>query len=256
MDTIFKMKKYLKKHSKLLKRVLVVLSIFILIVGICSTVYYKKCFEERTNAYQQLFDEQVALKSENHNLKNDNYSFRQLVNEKNDEIEKLKEQVAQLEQKLGSNKVTKPQVNTIINSSSPDPNYTQANKVWNHLKSYGLNDYVCAGIMGNIMAEVGGQTLDISRWPTYSQGTYYGICQWAGSRKDRLLNDFGTSLEAQLNFLTTELFEIIPKGNAFYSMDNAEDAALYFAKYYERCNSKYYSIRQKNAVTAYNYFVG
>lgn len=255
MDTIFKIRKYLKKHSKQIKEILVIIAILILVSGVVGSIHYKKCFEERTQQYQQLFDEQVALKSENKNLEQDNYRFKQLIEEKDKQIGQLEEQVGQLEQKLSSKNTTTTKSSTVVKQNSPDPNFKQATQVWNHLKSYGLNDYVCAGILGNIMAEVGGQTLDISRWPTYSKGTYYGICQWAGSRKTRLLNDFGTSLEAQLNFLTTELFEIIPKGNAFYSMNNAEDAALYFAKYYERCNSKYYSIRQKNAVTAYNYFV-
>jgi hypothetical protein len=68
------------------------------------------------------------------------------------------------------------------------------------------------------------------------------------------LNSFGTSLEAQLEFLSVELFEVIPKGNAFYSMQNEQEAALYFAKYYERCSSKYYSVRQRNATKALQYF--
>ena len=108
--------------------------------------------------------------------------------------------------------------------------------------------------MGNIMAEVGGQTLDISRWPQYSQKTYYGICQWAGNRKQRLLNDFGTTLEAQINFLGVELFEVIPKGDSFYNMQDEKQAALYFAKYYERCGSSSYSVRQQNATKALQYF--
>ena len=104
------------------------------------------------------------------------------------------------------------------------------------------------------MAEVGGQSLDISRWPQYSQGTYYGICQWAGSRKNRLLNDFGTTLDDQIRFLSVELFEVIPIENSFYNMQDEREAALYFAKYYERCSSKYYSVSQNNATKALTYF--
>ena len=36
-----------------------------------------------------------------------------------------------------------------------------ATEIWLYLKKQGYNDYVCAGILGNIMAEVGGQTLNI-----------------------------------------------------------------------------------------------
>ena len=41
------------------------------------------------------------------------------------------------------------------------------------MKELGWNDYVCAGIVGNLMAEVGGQTLNID--PQLGN-SYYGIC--------------------------------------------------------------------------------
>jgi outer membrane murein-binding lipoprotein Lpp len=130
--------------------------------------------------------------------------------------------------------------------------YPNASKIWTFLKEQGYNDYVCAGIMGNIMAEVGGQTLNIE---PYLGNSYYGICQWGGGRKTRLLNSFGSSLEAQLSFLAVELPEVIPTNSSFYSIQNEQQAALYFAQYYERCSSSTYSIRQQNATKAYNYFV-
>jgi len=43
--------------------------------------------------------------------------------------------------------------------------------------------------------------------------------------------------------------------NSFLELTNERDAALAFAKCYERCNSAYYSIRQDNAEKAYDYFV-
>ena len=39
--------------------------------------------------------------------------------------------------------------------------YPAATEVWLYLKELGYNDYVCAGIMGNLMAETGGQTLNL-----------------------------------------------------------------------------------------------
>ena len=261
MDTIFKISSYLKKHNKTITKAVLVLLITISIIFVNSTVYYKNCYDERTNEYQKLFDEQVELKSEYDNVSIENVELRQTLDTQNNEIKELKEQIDVLEKKSNSNKVSN-NVSTNVNSNNvssssklPNTKYPEATKLWNHLKANGLNDYVCAGIMGNIMSEVGGQTLDLSRWSTFDQTYYYGICQWAGDRKTRLINDFGTSFDAQIEFLTTELFEIIPKGSAFYSMNNAEDAALYFAKYYERCSSKYYAVRQQNAIKAYNYFV-
>ena len=38
-------------------------------------------------------------------------------------------------------------------------------------------------------------------------------------------------------------------------MTDAQQAALAFAKSYERCGSGSYGIRQQNALKAYNYFV-
>ena len=54
--------------------------------------------------------------------------------------------------------------------------YPAATQIWRYMKAQGWNDYVCAGIMGNLMTEVGGQTLDIRY--TLSSNSYYGMCQW------------------------------------------------------------------------------
>ena len=43
--------------------------------------------------------------------------------------------------------------------------------------------------------------------------------------------------------------------NDFLNMTSITDAALAFAKCYERCASGSYTVRQNNAITAYNYFV-
>lgn len=55
--------------------------------------------------------------------------------------------------------------------------YPVATQCWMTMKSYGWSDVVCAGIIGNMMAEVGGHTLNL-QWNSYS-GSYYGLCQWA-----------------------------------------------------------------------------
>jgi hypothetical protein len=178
----------------------------------------------------------------------------QIIVEKDKQIQKLEEEKIELEKKTKATTTVK----TVVSNTSfkADGNYSQATQVWNALRALGLNEYVCAGILGNIMSEVGGHTLDISRWSYYASTntTYYGICQWAGSRKQRLLNNFGTTLEAQIRFLSVELFEVIPKGNSFYNMQDEKQAALYFAKYYERCSSKYYNVRQADATKALAYF--
>ena len=143
--------------------------------------------------------------------------------------------------------------------------YPEAQIVWDALIDYGLSPEVASGIMGNIMAEVGGQTLDFSEWGYWSRGTHYGICQWGGGRKANLLNNFGPNLEDQVEFLLYELERemnsygyIYKTGfgyDEFIAMTDVEQAALAFAKSYERCSSKYYNIRMTNAKKAYNYFM-
>lgn len=138
--------------------------------------------------------------------------------------------------------------------------YPAATQIWRYMKAQGWNDYVCAGIMGNLMAEVGGQTLDIRY--TLSSSGYYGMCQWSRGYSQV----WGAGLETQCDFLRDTIkYEFDTYGfkyqkgfnfNSFLNMTDAQQAALAFAKSYERCASGSYGVRQKNAVKAYNYFVG
>ena len=252
MSIIFKMLKYLKNYSNLIKTCIIIALVIICVVQVATINDYKSSYKEEVSVLQTELD---SLRKQNEELETKASaqeetlaSNEQVLLEKDAQIQKLEDEVKALK------KTNKDLTAAKNNSFKADGNYNQATEVWNGLKALGLNDYVCAGIMGNIMAEVGGQTLDISRWPQYSQKTYYGICQWAGGRKQRLLNDFGTTLNDQIRFLSVELFEVIPKGNSFYNMQDEKEAALYFAKYYERCGSGSYGVRQTNATKALQYF--
>jgi hypothetical protein len=138
--------------------------------------------------------------------------------------------------------------------------FPAATTIWLYMKDLGWNDYVCAGIMGNLMAEVGGQTLNIQYW-LYGK-KYYGMCQWS---KEYYSEIWGADLATQCDFLRDTIkYEIDTFGyaykkgfnlNSFLAMTNEKDAALAFAKCYERCSSKHYNVRQTNAEKAYNYFV-
>lgn len=113
---------------------------------------------------------------------------------------------------------------------------TNAEKIWNFLKSYGLNDYGAAGLMGNLYAESGlspknlqnsyekklGYT-DESYTAAVDNGVYtnfvkdsagYGLAQWTyWSRKQALLAFCRTAgasigdMDTQLRFLMKELSE-------------------------------------------------
>ena len=137
--------------------------------------------------------------------------------------------------------------------------YPAATEIWLYMKELGWNDYVCAGIMGNLMAEVGGQTLNIQYW--LRGNGYYGMCQWSRGYS----KVWGADLATQCDFLRDTIkYELDTFGyayakgfnyNSFLNMSNEREVAKAFAKCYERCGSSTYTIRQNNATRAYEYFV-
>lgn len=142
--------------------------------------------------------------------------------------------------------------------------YPVATYVWLYLtKKLNYNNFVAAGILGNMMAEVGGGTLDLQH-DLYSFGSeyFYGLCQW---NKTNYLEVRGEGLIFQCNFLAEtieyelDLFGFVYhqgyKYGDFLNLNNEEDAALMFAKCYERCATSTYYVRQKNANKAYDYFI-
>lgn len=138
--------------------------------------------------------------------------------------------------------------------------YPVATEIWLYMKELGWNDYVCAGIMGNLMTEVGGQTLNI-RYKTDYNG-YYGMCMWSKKYCSQVV---GADLEGQCNYLRNTIkkeidtfgshYKVGFNFNSFLNLTNEKDAALAFAKAYERCGTGGYDKRQNNATVAYNYFV-
>ncbi len=144
--------------------------------------------------------------------------------------------------------------------------YPIATQIWLYMKDLGWSDIVCAGIMGNMMAEVGGNTLNLQPY-LYgydSYATYYGICQWNLSYASSGLN--GASVLGQCNYLRDTIRKEMNTFGYKYSssmnyanflaLTSPSEAALVFAKCYERCASFSYNIRQTNAQKAYTYFVG
>lgn len=137
--------------------------------------------------------------------------------------------------------------------------YSEATQVWENLKNAGYSNYVCAGILGNIMTEVGGDTLAIQ--PLIKTTEYYGMCQWSSYYPEA----WGLSLKGQCDFLVSSIernfimFGHLYKRDMTYAnfknMTDCRQIALCFAKVYEQCSSASHNARQENAVFAYNYFV-
>ena len=142
--------------------------------------------------------------------------------------------------------------------------YPVATTIWIYLtETMGYSDTVAAGIMGNLMAEVGGQTLNIQPG-LYGHGTnkgYYGICQWSAKYYPSVQ---GKDLTYQLNFLNDtvqgqfktygRLYQSGFTYADFCALEDEQAAALAFAKIYERCGSGSYNVRQRNATKALEYY--
>ena len=150
------------------------------------------------------------------------------------------------------------------NSSSygiPDGEYYYATKTWEYFKQKGYNDAVISGIIGNMMIETGGCTLNIQPHIYDAAGAYYGLCQWSLYYRP---NVAGMAFEDQLNYLHSDIasqfktFGFCYADNFgyedFLSMTDPGEAAVAFAAVYERCASYSYDMRASAAYTVYNYF--
>lgn len=134
--------------------------------------------------------------------------------------------------------------------------YPEATTIWLYLTvEMGYNDYVAAGVLGNIMNEAGGNSLNINPSAQNPAG-YYGICQWNSSMYGDV---WYCNLIEQLDYLNYTIeYEFNCYGNmnyeSFCGLTDEREAALSFARSYERCSSASYGRRQNNATTALNYF--
>jgi hypothetical protein len=141
--------------------------------------------------------------------------------------------------------------------------YPYATKTWLYLKDMGYSDVACAGIMGNLMAECGGHTLKLDPYLyDKSTGQYYGMFQWSRKYYPRAE---GMSFEEQLDYFKETVYPIFKTWGKNYgqgfthddfnALTSPRDAALAFAKIYERCASWTYERRQNFSEIAYQYFV-
>ena len=144
--------------------------------------------------------------------------------------------------------------------------YPVATQAWLYMKNeLGFSDIVCAGIMGNMMAECGGCWTSDLDWDV-SSSSGYGMIQWLGGRKQQLFSIYGSnpSVENQLNFVKDELYGTngVTKQvtdsqlNKIMNADSPEDCAYAFACYFERCGEGHRWVRRDYARRAYDYFVG
>ena len=136
-----------------------------------------------------------------------------------------------------------------------------ATKVWEFFTSRGYSEVVTSAILGNMMIETSGGTLNLKPIIYDPAGEYYGLCQWSLFYKPEVTD---LSFTEQLEYLEKDMvWEFNTFGSCyasgftyedFLSMENPEAAALAFAKSYERCASFSYTKREIAAREAYEYF--
>ena len=102
----------------------------------------------------------------------------------------------------------------------------------NFFKNKGLSDAQARGIVGNLMQESRGNHTAINK-----SSKAFGLAQWLGSRKQRLIQKYGTNptVSQQLEFIWEELNST--EGKAFQKLLNTNtiaDATRAFAQHFER----------------------
>ena len=147
-------------------------------------------------------------------------------------------------------------VEEIVEESKPI-----AEQVWDAMKAKGWSDDVCAAILGNMMAECGGNTLDLNPYVNGDKGTSFGLCQWHAKRKSSMLNfnnqNYNTTdnlptIEHQIDYLEYEL-----QSYSFINSDKSyKELAYEFCVKFERPANKYKKAkhRQQLAEIAYQEF--
>ena len=130
------------------------------------------------------------------------------------------------------------------------------------LRQNGYSAEVACGIIGNMMVETSGGSLNLEPIIYSPGGSFYGLCQWSKSRKPKSTDGSDASFEEQLAYLHEDIpaqFKAFGKAfktshEKFLELKDPAKAALIFAKVYERCGEGSYGARKRAAVTAYEYF--
>lgn len=140
--------------------------------------------------------------------------------------------------------------------------YPVATEVWLYLtNTMGYNNYVAAGIMGNMMIECGGLTLDLDWTVVNKYSRCYGLCQW----HPRYHPDVqGGNLQNQLDYMYTSFPAVISRYaytykqnftyEQFLKLVDVREVAKAFCIIYERPGG-YDARRGECAAKAYDYFV-
>lgn len=154
---------------------------------------------------------------------------------------------------------------TTTNSETLKGQYPTAEYVWTYLRNSGYSPAAAAGIIGNMMAECGGWTLNLNPYSWNNIQTSYGLCQWKTCYASPEMAN--SSIEYQMAYLVSNLPAVLPNSYAgakasmdiqmFMWLGDPAAAADIFCRGYEQCGN--YEIecarRGQFAWQAYDYFL-
>lgn len=139
----------------------------------------------------------------------------------------------------------------------------EATEIWLIMKEFGWTDAACAGILGNIMREVGGNTLKHIDHTLYnSSKTHFGLCQWAKRYYPDIWpkDSHVPSIREQMEFLRVTIQEYNGHGFVYnfteeylFTATDPAEVAYVFCQGYERPGEAP-DRRMTFALEAYNYF--
>lgn len=121
--------------------------------------------------------------------------------------------------------------------------YNFSSQVLNFFTNKGLTLNQSKGILGNLMQESNGDHTAVNK-----RSGAYGIAQWLGSRKTKLINKYGRnpSLQQQLEFIWHELNTTEKSTlNNLKQTNTIEDATKIFAHKYERAGANEMNMKRR-----------
>ena len=236
-----------RKYTFCMAIILMLVSIFILFWNLVL-------FQDENTMLKNELD---TTKAEYTALADTNSSISKELESVNNELESVKSELESVKNELEEVKKENLQWSSKYNQ------YPIATIAWIYMtEELGWSDTVAAGIIGNMMAECGGHTLDLDWDINGSSG--YGLIQWIGSRRVSIKEKYGETptVVEQIEFVKDELYgtngvtrQVTDSQlKAIMDANTPEECAFAFACYYERCSVNYREFRRGLARTAYNYF--
>lgn len=232
---------FIKENKLLIKNIIIAVIMVSIIIGL--TFYSNQLY----NQLEKVTTEKELVEIEINKVIEDLESVKNELDIAHKEIEKYKQEIESEDAKW----------------KRRYEEYPVATEAWIAMKTNGWSDIVCAGIMGNLMAETGGGTLHLD-WDSNGKSGH-GLVQWIGSRRIAIKNKYGAcpSVKEQVQFIHDELYGVNGVSrqvtdsqlNAIMNAETPEECAYAFACYYERCIANVRSMRKGFARKAYDYFV-